>query len=63
MKDEYDFTNTEQGKFYRPIEELDIPMYKVINSIVLISNVHIGNIYLSFKYAIYNISKLKIWSK
>ena len=24
-KYEYDFTNAEQGKFYRPIEELDIP--------------------------------------
>jgi hypothetical protein len=27
MKDEYDFSNAEQGKFYRPIEELDIPVY------------------------------------
>ena len=27
MKDEYDFTNAEQGKFYRPLEELDIPVY------------------------------------
>ena len=27
MKDEYDFTNVEQGKFYRPLEELDIPIY------------------------------------
>ena len=27
MKDEYDFTNAEQGKFYRPMEELDIPIY------------------------------------
>jgi len=27
MKDEYDFTNAEQGKFYVPIEELDIPIY------------------------------------
>ena len=27
MKEEYDFTNAEQGKFYRPIEELDIPIY------------------------------------
>jgi hypothetical protein len=24
MKDEYDFTDAEQGKFYRPLEELDI---------------------------------------
>jgi len=27
MKDEYDFTNAQQGKFYRPIEELEIPVY------------------------------------
>ena len=27
MKDEYDFTNAEQGKFYIPIEEIDIPIY------------------------------------
>ena len=27
MKKEYDFTNAEQGKFYRPVEELDIPIY------------------------------------
>ena len=27
MKEEYDFTNTEQGRFYRPIEELEIPVY------------------------------------
>ena len=27
MKKEYDFTDAEQGKFYRPIEELDIPVY------------------------------------
>ena len=27
MKEEYDFTNAEQGKIYRPIEELDIPIY------------------------------------
>lgn len=26
-KDEYDFSDAEQGKFYRPIEELDIPVY------------------------------------
>lgn len=24
---EYDFTHAEQGKFFRPIEELDIPIY------------------------------------
>lgn len=27
MKDEYDFTGAEQGKFYRPIDDLDIPIY------------------------------------
>lgn len=27
MKDEYDFSDAEQGKFYRPIEKLDIPIY------------------------------------
>ena len=27
MKEEYDFTNAEQGKFYVPIDELDIPIY------------------------------------
>lgn len=27
MKDEYDFSNAERGKFYRPVEELDIPIY------------------------------------
>ncbi len=27
MKNEYDFSDAEQGKFYRPIEELDIPIY------------------------------------
>jgi len=27
MKDEYDFSEAEQGRFYRPIEELDIPIY------------------------------------
>lgn len=27
MNKEYDFTNAEQGKFYKPIEELDIPIY------------------------------------
>jgi len=27
MKTEYDFTSAEQGKFYREIEELDIPIY------------------------------------
>lgn len=27
MKDEYDFSDAEQGKFYVPIEEIQIPIY------------------------------------
>ena len=27
MKEEYDFSTAEQGKFYRPIGELEIPVY------------------------------------
>jgi len=27
MRNEYDFSDAEQGKFYRPIEELEIPIY------------------------------------
>jgi hypothetical protein len=27
MKKEYDFSKAEQGKFYRPIAELEIPIY------------------------------------
>jgi hypothetical protein len=27
MKKEYDFSKAEQGKFYRSIEELEIPIY------------------------------------
>lgn len=27
MKDEYDFSGAEQGKFYRPVEQLQIPVY------------------------------------
>jgi len=27
MKDEYDFTGAEQGKFYVPIEEIEMPIY------------------------------------
>ncbi len=27
MKKEYDFTDAEQGRFYRPIEKLEIPIY------------------------------------
>ena len=27
MENEYDFSKAEQGKFYRPIEELEIPVY------------------------------------
>jgi len=27
MKDEYDFSNAEQGKFCVPVEEIQIPIY------------------------------------
>ncbi len=27
MKEEYDFSTAEQGKFYRPVDELQIPVY------------------------------------
>jgi hypothetical protein len=27
MKKEYDFSNAEQGKFYRPVEKLELPIY------------------------------------
>ncbi len=27
MREEYDFKNAKQGRFYRPIEELEIPIY------------------------------------
>jgi len=27
MKDEYDFTDAEQGKFYVPIEDIEMPIY------------------------------------
>jgi len=27
MKEEYDFTDAEQGKFYRPVGEIEIPIY------------------------------------
>lgn len=27
MEKEYDFSKAEQGKFYRPIEDLDIPVH------------------------------------
>lgn len=27
MKEEYDFTNAQQGKFYIPLEEIEVPIY------------------------------------
>jgi hypothetical protein len=27
MKDEYDFSNAEQGKFYVPLESIQLPIY------------------------------------
>jgi len=27
MKEEYDFSNVEQGKFYVPVEDIQLPIY------------------------------------
>jgi hypothetical protein len=27
MKDDYDFSNAEQGKFYVPLEDIQVPIY------------------------------------
>ena len=27
MKEEYDFSNAEQGKFHIPVEEIELPIY------------------------------------
>ena len=27
MKEEYDFSNAEQGKFYVPVEDIEFPIY------------------------------------
>jgi hypothetical protein len=50
MKKEYNFTDAQQGKFYRPIEELEIPIYidkkiqKVIVSVADKSNKSISEL-------------------
>ncbi len=50
MKKEYDFTDAQQGKFYRPIEQLEIPIYidkdiqKVIVSVADKSNKSISEL-------------------
>ncbi len=50
MKEEYDFADAEQGKFYRPMEELQIPIYidkniqKVIVSVADKSNKSISEL-------------------
>ncbi len=50
MKKEYDFTDAQQGKFYRPIEKLEIPIYidkdiqKVIVSVADKSNKSISEL-------------------
>ena len=50
MRKEYDFKDAEQGKFYRPIEDLEIPIYidkniqKVIVSVVDKSNMSISEL-------------------
>jgi hypothetical protein len=27
MKEEYDFSNAEQGKFYVPVDDIEVPIY------------------------------------
>ncbi len=50
MENEYDFSKAEQGKFYRPIEELEIPVYldkkvrNFFNKKALEKNVELGQI-------------------
>jgi hypothetical protein len=50
MENEYDFSKAEQGKFYRPIEELDIPIYldkkvrNFFNKKALEKNIELGQI-------------------
>ncbi len=50
MKKEYDFTDAQQGKFCRPIEQLEIPIYidkdiqKVIVSVADKSNKSISEL-------------------
>jgi hypothetical protein len=50
MEKEYDFSKAEQGKFYRPIEDLDIPVYldrkvrKFFNKKALEKNLKLGQI-------------------
>ncbi len=50
MENEYDFSKAEQGKFYRPLEELDIPVYldkkvrNFFNKKALEKNVELGEI-------------------
>jgi hypothetical protein len=50
MENEYDFSKAEQGKFHRPIEDLDIPIYldkkvkSYFNKKALDKNVELGQI-------------------
>jgi len=50
MEKEYDFSKAEQGKFYRPIEELEIPVYldkrvkNFFNQKAMEKNVELGEI-------------------
>lgn len=37
MKDEYDFSNAEQGKFYVPVEQIQVPIYLDKNEMQLLS--------------------------
>ena len=38
MKDEYGFSDAEQGKFYRPLEELDVPIYYETNADIFVES-------------------------
>ena len=55
MKDEYDFSDAEQGKFYRPLEELVIPIYldKEVKDFLFRKSVARKNHSLSMKLSIH----------
>jgi hypothetical protein len=38
MKDDYDFSNAEQGKFYVPVEQIELPIF-------LVPKLWLGNAY------------------
>lgn len=50
MKEEYDFTNAEQGRFYRPDAQFDVPIYldpevyRFVESIATMRDVEVSTI-------------------